>query len=84
MKMSNKNLSDSFEKHQRQHEILIALISQQDDLELMESESVSFDSNVLADNHPAKWIERNKRVLNKYQALVRSAITLENILSDEF
>ena len=35
------------------------------------------------DYDPARWIDRNRRILEKYQALVRSAITLDALLDSE-
>lgn len=32
---------------------------------------------------PGHWIERNRRVLQRYQALVRSAITLDALADQE-
>ncbi len=54
-------------RRQRQHELLIALIKQQDDLELMDSGGPSFDLNGRHGNDPSKWMDRNRRVIAKYQ-----------------
>ena len=70
-------------RRQRQHELLIALIKQQDNLELMDSEGPSFDFNRSHGTDPGKWMERNRRVLAKYQALVNSSITLDAMLDSE-
>ncbi len=67
------------------HQILIALIHQQNNLELMD-EDVSIlnnsDSNYL-DKDPASWLNRNRRILKKYQALVNSARALEALIDDD-
>lgn len=81
---SNRTRQNS-DRRQRLHEILIALIQQQDDLELMDPQSAELASG---SNHPhqlepALWLERNRRVLKKYQALVRSAITMDALLDGE-
>ncbi len=75
----------SSKRRERLHELLIALIHRQDDLELMDPQSPSLNSsNVHLDNEdPAKWLDRNRRILVKYQALVRSAITLDALLDSE-
>ena len=70
-------------RRQRQHEILIALIKQQDDLELMDSEGPNFDFNGRHGTDPGKWMDRNRRVLAKYQALVNTSITLDAMLDSE-
>ena len=66
-------------------EILVALIHQQKDLELIDDVSQVFNNSV---NRSEKFdatgkIERNQRIINKYQSLVRSAITLDALLDSE-
>ena len=70
-------------RRQRQHELLIALIKQQDDLELMDSETPSFDFKGRNATDPGQWLDRNRRVLAKYQSLVNSSITLDAMLDSE-
>ena len=69
----------------RLHEILIALINQQNDLELMEDETQVFNNRI---NYSEKFdsskiIERNQRIMKKYQSLVRSAISLDALFESE-
>lgn len=73
-------------RRQRLHELLLALIAREDDLELMDGEgpaglagSATGEGAVVA----ARWLERNQRVFQKYQALVRTAVTLDALLDDE-
>ena len=73
------------ERRKRLHELLLALINKQDYLELIED-----DSNDLAksfsENDPrdfSKSIERNRKILKKYQSLVRSAVTLDALMDSE-
>ena len=75
-------------KHRRErlHELLLALIEQQADLELMDADgptgfTVSGASDAAAD--AARWMERNRRVLQRYQSLVRTAVTLDALLDAE-
>tara|TARA_B100000700_G_C14368664_1_gene544946 strand:- start:158 stop:430 length:273 start_codon:yes stop_codon:yes gene_type:complete len=83
---SEKNTSESSDKRKRLHELLVALIHQQENLELMDTESSLLDGFIPSDvtQDPAKWLDRNRRILNKYQALVRSAITLDSLVDDTF
>ena len=83
MEKLNKQHSKDPIRRQRQHELLIALIKQQDDLELMDPEVISIDSNRVNASDPAKWLDRNRRVLAKYQSLVSSSITLDALLDSE-
>ena len=73
-------------RRERLHELLLALIAQQDDLDLMDADgpmglSVSGASDAAAD--AARWMERNRRVLQRYQALVRTAVTLDALVDAE-
>ena len=80
-------LDDGFkDRRQRLHEILLAILSQQDDLELMDFDKPStFVSDVYrySPHDPARLLERNQRVLQHYQALVRTAVTLDALLDTE-
>ena len=83
MEKSNNQLKQDPIRRQRQHELLIALIQQQDDLELMDSEGPIIDCNSPNSPDPAEWLVRNRRVLAKYQSLVSSSITLDALLDSE-
>ncbi len=83
MEKTSLNINKDPVRRQRQHELLIALIKQQDDLELMDSDAPKFDSNGRNASDPAKWLDRNRRVLSKYQALVNSSKTLDAMLDAE-
>lgn len=37
----------------------------------------------MAQGNPAGWLERNRRVVQRYQALVRSAATLDALVEQE-
>lgn len=69
----------------RIHELLIALIKHQESLDLLDDDSPlsegKINSNI--DRDPAVWLDRNRRVLRKYQSLVRSAVTLDALLDAE-
>tara|TARA_B100000214_G_scaffold320918_1_gene256278 strand:- start:1943 stop:2215 length:273 start_codon:yes stop_codon:yes gene_type:complete len=72
-------------RRSRLHQILIALINQQKDLELMGDDVQNFKNPI---NHSEKYdsskiIERNQRIIKKYQSLVRSAIALDALLESE-
>jgi len=69
----------------RLHEILIALINQQKDLELMDDGVQVFKNpiNYSEEYDSSKIIERNQRIIKKYQSLVRSAIALDALLESE-
>ena len=74
------------ERRQRLHDLLLALVAQQGDLELMDADSPSglvAGGSRDAPVDAARWLERNRRVLQRYQALVRTAVTLDALLDAE-
>ena len=55
------------DRRQRVHELLMALLAQQKDLDLLDGDSTG--SLAAAQANPAGWLERNRRILQRYQAL---------------
>ena len=85
MNLKNKETEEHITRRSRLHEILVALIKQQKDLELMDDDVQVFENPL---NHsekydPSKTLERNQRIIKKYQSLVRSAIALDALLESE-
>ena len=85
MNFKNNESEEHISRRSRLHQILIALINQQKDLELMEDGVQVFKNST---NHSEKFdsskiIERNQRIIKKYQSLVHSAITLDALLESE-
>ena len=86
MEKDNNWSTQNLERRHRLHELLIALIKQQGELELIDAEAPNFSgrSTVASTGEdPGRWLERNKRIIQKYQSLVRSAITLDALLDSE-
>ena len=84
----NKKKNDAeglLTRRTRLHEILIALIKQQNNLELMDEDVQIFENpiNYSEKYDPSKIVERNQRIIKKYQSLVRSAIALDALLESE-
>ena len=85
MNLKRNSAEDPLSRRFRLHEILIALINQQKDLELME-DGVQVLNNPMNNSgkyNSSKIIERNQRIIKKYQSLVRSAIALDALLESE-
>ena len=85
MNPKNNEADESLSRRFRLHQILIALINQQKNLELMDDGVQVFKNPT---NHSEKFdsskvIERNQRIIKKYQSLVHSAITLDALLESE-
>lgn len=65
-------------RRQRIHELVLALLAQQNDLDLLAG-----DGTGLPSGDAGSWLERNRRVVQRYQALVRSAVTLDALVDQE-
>ena len=81
MNLKKNEVEEPLSRRFRLHEILIALINQQKDLELMDDGAQIFNHSEKYDS--SKIIERNQRIIKKYQSLVRSAIALDALLESE-
>lgn len=68
-------------RRQRIHELVLALIAQQSSLDLLDGDNAG--SLAAAQGNSAGWLERNRRVVQRYQALVRSAVTLDALVDQE-
>lgn len=73
--------SPTSERRRRIHELVLALIAQQDKLELLDGDNAG--SLAAAQGNSASWLERNRRVVQHYQALVRAAVTLDALVDQE-
>ena len=74
------------ERRQRLHELLLALIARQENFELMDADGPSGFARSGTGEGPAeaaRWLDRNRRVLQHYQSLVRTAVTLDALLDAE-
>ena len=65
------------DRRQRIHALVLALISQQEGLELLDGDNPDLAS---PGTDAAGWLERNRRVVQRYNALVRTAITLDALI----
>ena len=85
MNLKKNEVEEHLTRRSRLHEILIALIKQQKDLELMDDGVQVFENSInFSEKHdPSKIVERNQRIIKKYQSLVRSAIALDALLESE-
>ena len=73
------------DRRKRLHEILLTLINKESNFELIEE-----DSNGLTSSYSEKdsanlsqVIEKNRKIIKRYQALVRTAVTLDTLMDSE-
>ena len=72
-------MSSTNSRRQRLHELVLALIAQEEELPLMDGERQELDGGLA----PGRWLDQNRRTLQRYQALVRTAVTLDALLDAE-
>tara|TARA_Y100000589_G_scaffold114208_1_gene108500 strand:+ start:3158 stop:3391 length:234 start_codon:yes stop_codon:yes gene_type:complete len=65
--------------------LLLALIKKAADFELIEDHSDDINSGIFNTKTEdfSKVIEKNRKILKKYQSLIRSAVTLDALMDSE-
>lgn len=72
------------DRRQRIHELVVALVAQQGELELLsEDGSLLGPGPAEGSRHPGEAMKRSQRVIRHYQALVHSAVTLDALVDQE-
>tara|TARA_Y100001980_G_C14555570_1_gene344418 strand:+ start:3368 stop:3589 length:222 start_codon:yes stop_codon:yes gene_type:complete len=64
---------------------LLALINKENDFELIEDDTTDFTTNYSEKEtySLSSIIEKNRKILKKYQSLVKSAVTLDALMDSE-
>ena len=73
------------DRRKRLHELLLTLINKESNFELIEDDSNDLSVSY-ADNDTvnlSRVIEKNRKILKKYQSLIRSAVTLDALMDSE-
>ena len=73
------------DRRKRLHEILLTLINKESNFELIEENSSDLASNY-SDKDTAnlsRCLEKNRKIIKRYQALVRTAVTLDALMDSE-
>ncbi len=65
--------------------MLLTLINKESDFELIEEDSNDLTSNYSDQStlNLSQVIEKNRKIIKRYQALVRSAVTLDALMDSE-
>ena len=73
------------ERRKRLHEILLTLINKESNFELIEEDSCDLTSNYSEKDtaNLSRVIEKNRKIIKRYQSLVRTAITLDALMDSE-
>ena len=73
------------DRRERLHQILLTLINKESNFELIEEDSDDLTTNI-SDKDTAnlsRVIEKNRKIIKKYQPLVRTAVTLDALMDSE-
>ena len=73
------------ERRKRLHEILLTLINKESNFELVEDDSDNLSSNYSEKDtaNLSRVIEKNRKIIKRYQAIVRTAVTLDALMDSE-
>tara|TARA_B100000945_G_scaffold73969_1_gene56800 strand:- start:209 stop:514 length:306 start_codon:yes stop_codon:yes gene_type:complete len=73
------------DRRKRLHDLLLTLINKESDFELIEEDSCELTSNYSEKDtlNLSRVVEKNRKIISKYQALVRSAVTLDALMDSE-
>ena len=73
------------DRRKRLHELLLTLINKESNFELIEEDSSDLSSSY-SDQDTAnlsRVIEKNRKIIKRYQSIVRTAVTLDALMDSE-
>ena len=73
------------DRRKRLHELLLTLINKESNFELIEEDSGDLSSSY-SDKDTAnlsRVIEKNRKIIKRYQAIVKTAVTLDALMDSE-
>ena len=73
------------DRRKRLHELLLTLINKEIVFELIDEDTSELTSSFSENNNIdlSKIIKKNRKILKKYQSLVRTAVTLDALMDSE-
>ena len=73
------------DRRKRLHELLLTLINKESNFELIEEDSSDLSSSYSEKDaaNLSRVIEKNRKIIRKYQSLVRTAVTLDALMDSE-
>ncbi len=74
-----------YDRRKRLHELLLTLINKESNFELIEEDSSDLSSSYSEKDtaNLSRVIEKNRKILRRYQSLVRTAVTLDALMDSE-
>ena len=72
-------------RRKRLHELLLTLINKESNFELIEEDSSDLSSRYSEKDtaNLSRVIEKNRKIIKRYQSLVRTAVTLDALMDSE-
>ena len=73
------------ERRKRLHDLLLTLINKDTEFELIEEDSSDLTSSFSEQDtlNLSQVIEKNRKIIKRYQAIVRTAVTLDALMDSE-
>jgi len=73
------------ERRKRLHELLLTLINKESNFELIEEDSSDLSSSYSKKDtaNLSRVIEKNRKIIRRYQSIVRTAVTLDALMDSE-
>ena len=73
------------ERRKRLHDLLLTLINKDSEFELIEEDSSDLTSSYSGKDtlNLSRVIEKNRKIIKRYQAIVRTAVTLDALMDSE-
>ena len=73
------------ERRKRLHDLLLTLINKDSEFEFIEEDSSDLTSSYSEKDtlHFSRVIEKNRKIIKRYQAIVRTAVTLDALMDSE-
>ena len=73
------------DRRKRLHELLLTLINKESNFELIEEDSSDLSSSYSEKDtaNLSRVIEKNRKIIKRYQSIVRTAVTLDALMDSE-
>ena len=73
------------DRRKRLHELLLTLINKESNFELIEDDSSDLSTSYSEKDtvNLSRVIEKNRKIIRRYQSLVRTAVTLDALMDSE-
>ena len=74
-----------YDRRKRLHELLLTLINKESNFELIEEDSSDLSSSYSEEDtaNLSQVIEKNRKIIKRYQSIVRTAVTLDALMDSE-